>query len=284
MNGVHDLGGMHGFGPVVREANEPVFHHAWERRVFGLALAMMGSGRFNVDEFRRIIERIPPERYLASSYYERWLLALEAVLREKGVLAEGEIEAAVSVNSPVSRVTPSIHDHPDRDAELWSSSPSGTGRLSGAMALRRDPRFKARFRRGDRVTVRIANPEGHTRVPRYVRGRHGVVRYDWGTFAFPDSHAHGLGANPQHCYAVEFAARKLWGAAYPARDRVLVDLWEAYLDPDRTAALSDKAARRGSLAGSGTRARKKVARPSGLAAKPRRTTRGSVAGRKGKTR
>jgi nitrile hydratase len=283
MNGVHDLGGMHGFGPVVREADEPVFHHDWERRVFSLALATLGSGSFNIDEFRHTIEKIPPERYLASSYYERWLRALEAVLREKGVLADGELEAAIGGASPVRRAIPPI-DSPDRDAELRLSWPSASGRVSGAKALRRDPRFKARFRRGDRVVARVANPEGHTRVPRYVRGRRGVVRADWGTFVFPDSHAHGLGANPQHCYAVEFAARELWGAASPARDRLIVDLWEAYLDHDRASASPQKPARRAPVAGGGTPARKKISVRSSAVTKPKRTTRGSAAPRKGKRR
>jgi nitrile hydratase len=98
--------------------------------------------------------------------------------------------------------------------------------------LRHDPKFKARLKPGDRVIARNLNPEGHTRLPRYVHGHRGVIRHDWGTFIFPDTHAHGGKTNPQHCYAVEFSARELWGASHPARERICVDLWEAYLAPD----------------------------------------------------
>lgn len=219
MNGIHDLGGMHGFGPVVPEAHEPVFHHDWEKRVFGLVLTAMGSGRFNVDEFRHAIERIPPARYLASSYYERWLEALETLLREKGTLTS-------RAELPGGRPS---------DA-TWTNPESGAARVSSAVALRHNPKFKPRFRAGERVIACNSNSSGHTRAPRYVRGRRGVIRYDWGTFVFPDTHAHGAGACPQHCYAVEFTAREVWGAAYPARDRVLVDLWESYLERDAAAA------------------------------------------------
>lgn len=237
MNGVHDLGGMHGFGPVVPEPHEPVFHADWERRTFALALATMGTRRVNVDEFRRTIERIPPARYLASSYYEHWLDAVEALLVEKRLLNRDEIEARLRGASPTGvPPAPTVADIPDEaDAALWSD-PRAANQPSRAVALRHDPKFKARFRPGDPVLARNLNPEGHTRLPRYARGRCGVIRRDWGTFVFPDTHAHGAGAHPQHCYSVEFSARELWGAPHSARDRVSVDLWEAYLAPDVAAA------------------------------------------------
>ncbi len=86
---------------------------------------------------------------------------------------------------------------------------------------------------GDKVVARNMNPEGHTRVPRYARGKHGVIRHDWGVFVFPDTHAHGQGANPQHCYSVEFDARELWGPDHSVRERIYIDLWEDYLEADR---------------------------------------------------
>jgi nitrile hydratase len=224
MNGVHDMGGMHGFGPVVPEPNEPVFHAVWEGRTFALALATLGSRRFNTDEFRRTIERMSPARYLASSYYERWLHAIEALLLEKQIVRGGEIDART-------------HDH--IEALQKSTTPielaadeTSTVRPGRATTLRYDSKFKARFEKDDRVIVRNLNPEGHTRVPRYIRGHRGVIRHDWGTFVFPDTHAHGAGANPQHCYGVEFSARELWGTSHAARERIYVDLWEAYLAPD----------------------------------------------------
>lgn len=231
MNGVHDLGGMHGFGPVTSEPNEPVFHAEWERRTFALALAAMGTRRVNVDEFRRVIERMPPAAYLAASYYERWLHAIEALLVEKRIIRDGEIDARIRGDREPS-ASPASSIAPAADAALPGS----------AVALRHNPKFKARFKPGDRVIARNLNPAGHIRLPRYARGHRGVIRHDRGTFVFPDTHAHGAGANPQHCYAVEFSARELWGASSPARARVYLDLWEAYLQTDEASAARAKPA------------------------------------------
>lgn len=239
MNGVHDLGGMHGFGPVIREQNEPVFHQDWERRLFGIALATMAQRRFNVDEFRRSIERMPPAHYLGTGYYEHWLHGVESLLIEKGLMTRDEVEAAMRTlresESSAATPGPSRAEEPTpstRDASRGAGEQqAGSFPQNGAYKLRFDPTFKARFRAGDRVRARNINPEGHTRLPRYARGRHGVVRHDWGVFVFPDTHAHGRGAHPQHCYAVEFTAGELWGDDHPANQRVRVDLWEAYLEP-----------------------------------------------------
>jgi len=218
MNGVHDLGGMDGFGPVVREQDEPVFHSEWERRMFALALSTMASRCFNVDEFRRTIERMPPVRYLSTSYYERWLYAVEALLAEKGVITRDELES--EMRGPV-----------ERGAQLATARAEPATRMSERVPGQgsRKPRFCI----GERVSTKNINPPGHTRIPRYARGKRGIVRYDWGVFVFPDSHAHGLGRNPQHCYGVEFNGRELWGQDHPARERVYLDLWEDYLAPDR---------------------------------------------------
>ncbi|MGH7841095.1 MAG: nitrile hydratase subunit beta [Candidatus Binataceae bacterium] len=245
MNGVHDLGGMHGFGPVVAEPNEPVFHADWERRTFALALATMGAGRVNVDEFRHAIEHMAPADYLASSYYEHWLHAVESLLTEKGILRAGEIDSAISggrLKSAGARA--SVAASSDADAGLWSNPDAGSARPSSAVALRHDPKFKAHFKPGDRVIARNLNPSGHTRAPRYTRGHRGVIHRDWGAFVFPDTHAHGGGAKPQHCYAVEFTARELWGPDRRAGERVYVDLWEAYLDLDVAQARNEKPAAR----------------------------------------
>ena len=96
MNGIHDVGGMHGMGPIVREDNEPVFHHDWERRVFALMISTFAGGQFNVDEVRHAIERMDPTHYLASSYYEHWLHAMETLLVEKGLLSQVELEAKLN--------------------------------------------------------------------------------------------------------------------------------------------------------------------------------------------
>jgi nitrile hydratase len=210
---------MHGFGAVVREADEPVFHADWERRMFAIAASLFGvlpSG----DALRHAIERMPPGRYLASSYYERWLFAIETLLAEAGLVTPHEIATAQrgALDSTAASPATGTEGPPSRATE---ASPR---------------RSRARFKIDDRIMARNLNPPGHTRLPRYARGKHGVVRHDWGVFPLADDVAHGRGPNSQHCYSVEFTARELWGAGYPARERIFLDLWEDYLEPDRAAA------------------------------------------------
>jgi len=220
MNGVHDMGGMDGFGAVVREAAEPVFHADWERRLFALVISAMPAADVNIDEFRHAIERIPPGKYLASSYYERWLAAFETLLVERGIVAREELLAK-------------YYGGPEVGGEEIAKAartvgPAASKEKRGAKAPR------ARFGKGDRVRARNINPLGHTRVPRYVRGKRGVVARDWGVFVFPDTNAHHAGTKPQHCYSVEFEARELWGKSANRRERLLIDLWEDYLEPVAT--------------------------------------------------
>jgi nitrile hydratase beta subunit len=238
VNGIHDMGGMHGFGPVVRDRDEPVFHAEWERRMFALALAAMGSRSFNIDEYRRTIERMPPKQYLAASYYERWLYALETLLIEKGVVARTEIDVVMaallahpSSSAKVEATAPVDASREPSSDDRNESTPDALAKaVVGARSLRHDQSFQPRFKAADRVLARNLNPEGHTRIPRYARGHHGIIYRGWGVFVFPDTHAHGGGAKPQHCYAVEFDARELWGADHPASERVYIDLWEDYLE------------------------------------------------------
>jgi len=241
VNGVHDIGGMHGFGPVVREENEPVFHADWEGRTNALIRSAVAGRVFNIDEFRRTIERMPPARYLASTYYERWLYALETLLLEKGVVSSAELAAAVSgAREPGARAEGYGDTTSDSGQRSNADAPAVLHRRDEAaspqprgIALRYDRSYKPRFTVGDRVVARNINPEGHTRLPRYARGKRGVIRHDWGVFVFPDTHAHGQGANPQHCYSVEFEARELWGPNHSMRERIYIDLWEDYLEADR---------------------------------------------------
>ena len=215
MNGVHDMGGMDGFGPVVHEQNEPVFHAEWERRAYALVSVAMRAAKVNVDEFRHAIERIPPARYLASSYYERWLAAVETLLVEHAVATREEliakqdaaIDPALIANAVATRGPARVKDKP-------GSKPP-----------------RARFAKGARVRARNLNPSGHTRIPRYVRGKAGVIARDWGVFVFPDTNAHHAGTKRQHCYSVVFDARELWGKSAKGRERLYIDLWEDYLEP-----------------------------------------------------
>ena len=210
MNGVHDMGGMDGFGPVVREENEPVFHADWEGRVAALAALLMW--RVNADEARHAIERIPPARYLASSYYERWLAGAETLLIERGIATREELIAK---------------QNPASDPNLIANAVPARG---PAPVKEKKP-SSPRFAKGDRVRARNINPTGHTRLPRYARGKAGVVARDWGVFVFPDTNAHHAGTKPQHCYSVVFDARELWGKSAGSRERVYIDLWEDYLGP-----------------------------------------------------
>ena len=201
MNGVHDMGGMHGFGAIPIEEDEPVFHAAWEGRV----LAMQGRGRrlglFNLDEFRHAIERMPAAGYLAAGYYERWLTAIETLLVEKGVVSAEELASGRAARPAPEAAKPAD----DR------------------------PPLRARFRVGDAVVARNVHPAGHTRLPRYARGRRGVVRSVHGPFLRPDTNATLAGRDWEPVYAVEFAAAELWGEDARPGDVVCIDLWESYL-------------------------------------------------------
>jgi nitrile hydratase len=228
VNGVHDLGGMHNFGPVVIERGEPVFHHPWERRAFALTLAAGFLGRWNLDETRYARELMPPAEYLAASYYERWLWALERQLVAAGLVDPQELE--VRLRGGEARA-------PDPPA---SSRPAGVRVLEAAQVDRvlrtsRSHRLEvdlpARFRPGQAVVTKNLHPAGHTRLPRYARGKRGVVERDHGVWVFPDAHAAGLGKQPARCYGVRFTARELWGPDGDPRASVALDLFEPYLDP-----------------------------------------------------
>ncbi len=212
MNGVHDMGGMDGLGPMHIEKNEPVFHEAWEKRMYGIAMTIAAQKFRNIDEFRHAIERIPAPVYLDSSYYERWLNALMTLLVEKKIVTREELIARGA--DPVA--------------------PAQNGNRFRGKAPSSKPR-RARFREGDRVVASNLNPTGHTRLPRYVRGKRGVIHRDWGTYVFADSNAHHAGEREQHVYSVTFQARELWGKDAPAHDSLRIDLWEDYLEADPAA-------------------------------------------------
>jgi nitrile hydratase len=216
MNGVHDMGGMTCFGPIVREENEPVFHAPWEKRVFALRLTARLAA--NIDEGRHSIERLDPVRYLSSSYYERWLASLESLTVEKGILTEEEL-ATGTAKSVSSGTRPPLPPE---------AIPVVVQR--GALANRQTGRLTPRFKPGDRVIARNLNPSGHTRLPRYVRGRRGIIDRVHGTFVYPDTNAHGGGEQPQPVYSVRFNATELWGPSAAARDSLYIDLWEDYLE------------------------------------------------------
>lgn len=229
MNGVHDLGGMHGMGPVAPEPDEPVFHAEWERRAFAVTLAAGFLGRWNIDMSRYAREQMPPAEYLATTYYEHWLHGLERLLVAQGLVTPEEIGARLEAARGGHTPAPAAWT-PAPGVRVLRAPDVGRVVLKGGSA-RRPAGAPPRFRPGDPVVARNLHPEGHTRLPRYVRGRRGVVHQDWGVFVFPDTNGMGQGEQPQHLYSVRFAARELWGPRAGARDAVYVDLWDDHLDP-----------------------------------------------------
>jgi nitrile hydratase beta subunit len=218
MNGIHDMGGMHGMGPIVEEKNEPVFHHEWEGRIFVMNRAVGAWGKWNLDASRHSKELIPPAEYLRMSYYERWVAGLVELIEQGGLATRAEIESGVPAAESV-KVAPVLTV--DKAMALVAK---------GVPATRNVP-VTPRFKVGQRVRGRNINPVGHTRLPRYARGKLGVIDRDHGVFVFPDTNAHFLGEKPQHVYSVRFAARELWGDQAAPQDSVYVDMWDDYLEP-----------------------------------------------------
>jgi nitrile hydratase len=217
MNGAHDMGGMQTFGPVHPERAEPIFHADWEPRVLALTLAMGATGTWNIDMSRAARESLPPAQYLTDTYYEIWFKGLCKLLIEHGLATAEEIEAgkAEAPAAPVKRV---FHAADVRAA------------LSRGFPYDRPMGYPARFAAGDAVRAREMNPSTHTRLPRYCRGKRGVIVAVRGAHVFPDAHATGEGEQPRWLYSVRFAATELWGDNTSAAS-VCVDCWEPYLEP-----------------------------------------------------
>jgi nitrile hydratase subunit beta len=199
MNGAHDLGGQMGFGPVAAPATEPVFHENWEARMAALMMAVGDVGGWNIDQDRSACESMHPAKYLGTTYYEHWLHGLECLL---------------------AKFTPRAD--PTRPQDIWAA-------ITARGSYIREAPHAATFAAGQKIRVKIMNPETHTRAPRYVRGHVGEIIRVNGAHVFPDSNALGLGENPQWLYTVRFAADELWGNT--ASDVIHADLWEPYLEP-----------------------------------------------------
>ena len=215
MNGPHDLGGLHGLGPIGRQEDEPVFHRDWERRAFALNIALSMLGRWNIDTGRFYRENRHPVDYLSSSYYELWMKAVEGLAVDKGLITREELEAGRALAPRDPALTP---PDPARSRQAIKSGRSA----------KVDVVVEAKFRVGDAVRVKNLHPPTHTRMPRYCRGKVGRIHLDHGVYVFPDTHALGQGTKPQHCYSVCFTSEELWGT--PGNGAVYVDLWDDYLD------------------------------------------------------
>ena len=217
MNGVHDMGGMDGFGRVVPEANEPVFHAPWEGRVMAMTRAMAATGAWNNDMGRAARERQPPAFYLSASYYQSWAQRLETLILEWALAAPDEIAAGHMLHpaKPLKRPALRVEDAPN------SIKRRSYGRPAAA---------PARFKIGDPVRTRNMHPTTHTRLPGYARGRLGVIERVHGSHVYPDSSALGAGDDPQWLYTVTFDGRELWGAGADPTLKVSIDAFEPYLE------------------------------------------------------
>jgi nitrile hydratase beta subunit len=225
MNGVHDMGGLQDMGPVPYEKDEPVFHTAWEGRVYGINASLRAMGLWNLDAWRHQIELLPPADYMRMTYYERWLRINEQLVVKHGLVTPAEL-AAGARDSGSAKATQAL-------------TPALTPALTQAVAARHlgrgipsshDPTVPPRFKVGQTVRARNMHPAGHTRLPRYARGKAGAIARDHGVYTFPDTNAHFQGEKRQHVYSVRFPARELWGEDASPLDSVYVDMWDDYLE------------------------------------------------------
>ena len=201
MDGMHDLGGKQGFGPVRYTRNASAFHTDWDVRANSLYVFAVRRGIFNMDEYRHAIERMEPRHYLTASYYERSLTSLATLLVEKGVVTHEELEQRAGGKFP-----------------LATRSAAGRANVAG----------RERFQPGDRVRVRHDYVPGHVRMPGYIRGKTGVVVGESPAYPFPDAHAHAVAADDEPTYDVRFRAEDLWPNSADAA-LVHVGVFQSYL-------------------------------------------------------
>jgi nitrile hydratase len=218
MNGAQDLGGQMGFGPVRPEPDEPVFHDGWEKRVLAINVAAGAMGHWTIDEIRHARESIPPADYLSFSYYRIWLAALDKVLVRHGFLTEAELaQGKVFVPPKLPRRVLKGEDVPSV--------------LRRGFPYERPAQAPAKFAIGDRVRTIVMHPQHHTRLPRYARGKLGLVERVTGCHVFPDTGAHGQPETAQWLYTVVFTGPELWGRDADPTSSVSIEAWESYLEP-----------------------------------------------------
>jgi nitrile hydratase len=202
MDGIHDLGGRQGFGPVRYTLDAPAFHAAWEVRANSLYALAVRLGVFNMDEYRHAIERMEPRHYLTASYYERSLTSLATLCVEKGIVSREELERRAEGLFPLA-------------------APSAPGRTNAP--------DRERFSPGDRVRVKTLHVPGHVRMPGYIRGKTGVVVSESPVYPFPDAHAHAVQAEDEPTYDVRFRSQDLWPDSADAA-LIHVGVFQSYLE------------------------------------------------------
>jgi nitrile hydratase len=210
------MGGMHGFGPVEEEANEPVFHEPWESRVYAMNRAMGPLRIWSIDDGRAAQETLPPYVYASATYYQRWLLGLERRVLEQGLASPEELKAGKSlkeIEKPNRIFTPKDADDLTRGS------------------FERDAPSQPQFKAGDRVRTLNINPVTHTRLPRYARDKVGEVEAVRGCHVYPDSVTTGAGEDPKWLYTVVFSGQVLWGEGSDPAVKVSIEAFEPYLIP-----------------------------------------------------
>ena len=217
MDGIHDMGGMEGWGSVTIDPDEPVFRQDWHGRAFALGAMSMGLSGANLDAFRHGLERLHPTDYLGDGYYGRWMQCAELLLVDSGVVAPGAVEARARQLAG--------EDVPD-PVVVEENKPSYE--RGGAGSLREIDAAPA-FEVGQAVRARSTRVSGHTRLPGYVRGHQGTVVALRPAAVLPDATAHFTGEDAQHVYTVEFDSTELWGPDAEA-STLRIDLFETYLE------------------------------------------------------
>jgi nitrile hydratase len=217
MDGIHDLGGMHGFGAVEREEHEPPFHAPWEAAVVALMRAARTAGVYNIDEFRHGIERMVPADYLSFTYFNKWCANYFMLMLDNGTITMEDVKRG-NVDDPdplaaARTLDDALEINSKADASFETEAPTEPG-----------------FAVGQTVRTHRHMPGDHTRLPRYARDAHGTIIAHHGCHALPDEGAKGKHVG-DHLYTVSFAAAELWGPGANPRDTVTLDLWERYLVP-----------------------------------------------------
>jgi nitrile hydratase subunit beta len=220
MNSIHDLGGMHGMGPLPFEQNEPVFHEDWERGAFGVNILLLITGLYTADESRHAMERIPALRWLGSSYYAHWIDGVRIMMLEKGIITEEELQTGKASEGLPEWVANLKPVEVEEIAQLALTNFPVTG----------DDGMNPAFREGDLVRARNINPRTHTRLPRYIRGHVGRVERYAGPLLYADDRAHGKPESARHTYTVRFEGAELWGPDAGPKDALYIDLYETYLE------------------------------------------------------
>jgi nitrile hydratase beta subunit len=223
MNGVHDLGGTDGLGPIDPQDNEPVFTADWEKAVFTMLPATLARGHYNLDQIRFGLEQMPPGDYLTSRYFEHWLYTIESNCVRTGVIDPDELDKRTAhyLANPDAPL-------PDRQDPEVAALVQMVCKM-GASA-RREVAAQPRFEAGTHVRVAADHPYGHTRRARYIRGKAGVIDLVHDSFVYPDAAGNGLGEEPHYVYTVRFDAAELWGSGSAApNSSVCFDVWEPYI-------------------------------------------------------